>query len=586
MSILHQALNVNNDQELETLVETLDLSDSQYIHFMTALNEDMSVDGLRYILENLTKSFDNGSYEKLVEQFKKKPCTRKMKKVEEDTVYDHSWYEVKGGKYPKRTKEGVIIKEDVAKINPKVLDELYDIISENYGDEWLSDYDEVEFMDIEDAVYDFGNDIDGYDDSLRHRYALGLKELWKQKHKITESKEEVEEPISEEPVEEKPVSTADPELAKFIDQTEKVADNTMNPEILKGLSDSIASKIPLATDVEQMNKLGELKTKIDTKLNAASKAPVVEGYEYNPDDEEWFDIGDKVEFKWNVEGKGEVKIEGTVREVQTIGGNRYYNISSYNPETKRVENYYRVDPVGEEMKRIYDEDLDETCSSGCCSAGSVATIGKRLGKKPKKKKIPEAIDTKLFKESIFTDTPAESILEGHTFKYFMNEGRWYLSCDNALVKTFDKITMLESIDEIINGEEPSCGLLEGYSCYEMNLLMEGDITASNSTGNGFNDDNQLKAAIIASAEKNNKAPITDEEKNKLEQSADNPEIQKQNKDSADKLNLKVGQDVNIVNPETSELEKKQLTGVDKEKGLAFLKNKMGEIDIEPASKVQ
>ena len=120
----------------------------------------------------------------------------------------------------------------------------------------------------------------------------------------------------------------------------------------------------------------------------------------------------------------------------------------------------------------------------------------------------------------------------------------------------------------------------------MNLLMEGDITASNSTGNGFNDDNQLKAAIIASAEKNNKAPITDEEKNKLEQSADNPEIQKQNKDSADKLNLKVGQDVNIVNPETSELEKKQLTGVDKEKGLAFLKNKMGEIDIEPASKVQ
>ena len=111
MSILHQALNVNNDQELETLVETLDLSDSQYIHFMTALNEDMSVDGLRYILENLTKSFGNGSYEKLVEQFKKKPCARKMKKVEEDTVYDHSWYEVKGGKYPKRTKEGVIVKE-------------------------------------------------------------------------------------------------------------------------------------------------------------------------------------------------------------------------------------------------------------------------------------------------------------------------------------------------------------------------------------------------------------------------------------------------------------------------------------------
>ena len=90
MSILHQALNVNNDQELETLVESLDLSESQYINFMTVLNEDMSVDGLRYILENLTKSFGNGSYEKLVEQFKKKSCARTMKKVEEDRSEEHT----------------------------------------------------------------------------------------------------------------------------------------------------------------------------------------------------------------------------------------------------------------------------------------------------------------------------------------------------------------------------------------------------------------------------------------------------------------------------------------------------------------
>ena len=649
MSILHQALNVNNDQELETLVETLDLSDSQYIHFMTALNEDMSVDGLRYILENLTKSFGNGSYEKLVEQFKKKPCARKMKKVEEDTVYDHSWYEVKGGKYPKRTKEGVIvkesydepiqvwnlelkknpyisreeifkakeiffkeicdhadeypnfkelvkvlqslldkgiindkqykfcrtnwddlfgeydpdvygdsditesvIKEDVSKINPKVLDELYDIISDQMGDMYLANYDEVDFDNLLDSVDDFGNDIDGYNPALKKDYALALKAKWEKDNKdfendyildlsagifegaaITEAKEVIEEPdtIGEEPVEEKPVSTADPELAKFIDQTEKVVDNTLNPEILKGLSDSVASKIPLATDVEQMNKLGELKTKIDTKLNAASKAPVVEGYEYNPDDEEWFDVGDKVQFKWNVEGKGQVTYEGTVREVEKIGGNRYYNIASYNPETKRVENYFRVDPIGEEMKRIYDEDLDETCSGGCCSAGSVATIGKRLGKKPKKKKIPEAIDTKLFKESIYTDTPAESILEGHTFKYFMNEGKWYLSCDNALVKTFDKDVMIESVDEIINGEEPSCGLLKGYSCYEMNLLMEDISTISaDDEIKGISDD--VKNPVLFASSKignledykkeyDNMTADEKNEKNKLDQDVEN-----------------------------------------------------------------
>ena len=33
--------------------------------------------------------------------------------LDEDTVYDHSWYEVKGQKYPKRTKNGVEIKESI-----------------------------------------------------------------------------------------------------------------------------------------------------------------------------------------------------------------------------------------------------------------------------------------------------------------------------------------------------------------------------------------------------------------------------------------------------------------------------------------
>lgn len=32
--------------------------------------------------------------------------------IDEDTVYDHSWYENEDGKYPKRTKDGVIIEDD------------------------------------------------------------------------------------------------------------------------------------------------------------------------------------------------------------------------------------------------------------------------------------------------------------------------------------------------------------------------------------------------------------------------------------------------------------------------------------------
>ena len=334
-----------------------------------------------------------------------------------------------------------------------------------------------------------------------------------------------------------------------------------------------------------MNKLGELKTKIDTKINAVSNVTTVsESIEYNPDDEEWFDIGDQVSFKWNLEGNPDATILGTVKEIETIGGNRYYNIASYNKEKNRVENFFRVCPVSNEMKKIYEEAIDETCSGGCCGAGAVSGFAKRLGKAPKKKnkkRLPESFDTKLFKESILNDMPCESLLEGHKFKYFMNEGKWYLSCNNALVKTFDKDVMIESVDEIINGEEPSCGLLEGYSCYEMNILME-EITASTTAGSDMNDE-QLQAAIIASAQKNSNNNLNPQQENELKNNADNEQIKKQNIDAAKKLELNVGQTVTTTNPQTSQQEDSELAGVDKTKGLSFLKKTNGDIDIEPAT---
>ena len=720
MSKLYNALNVANDTELMELVESLDLSDKQYVDFMSALNEDLTEDGYRLVLENLTKSWMNGSYEKLQEQYKK-PSQKRTKKVEdwdyyygdeylgsakierdlktgkgktismkdkdgkdekieEDTVYDHSWYEVKGGKYPKRTKEGVIVKEDVSKINPKVLDELYEIISDQMGNMYLANYDEVDFDNLLDSVDDFGNDIDGYNPALKKDYALALKAKWEKDNKdyendyildlsagifesakdvadesiqdtdwnsfvqkigkryligntlcwqhlktyikvtkngnvyimqhndilrraftdcktfddiydklytknllpsvterhITEAKNIEDEPdtIAEEPVkEEKPVSTADPEIAKFIDQTEKVVDNTMNPEILQGLAASVEAKIPLATDVEQMNKLGELKAKIETKLNAASTAPVVEGY--NPEDEDIFEIGDQVSFKWNLEGDTDANLTGTVKEVQILGGNRYYNIASYNTEKERVENFYRVDPISNEMKKVNEpedvaeEELDETASCGATCCGSVASFGKRFGKTAKrknKKKLPEAIDTKLFKESIYTDTPAETVLEGHNLKYFMNEGKWYLSYDNALVKTYDKDVMIESIDEIVDGEEPSCGLLEGYSCYEMNVLMEtiDTITSEDDTGE------DMKGIHLGDMMSNNQAlfatsKITDLDayEKSDEYNAATPE-QKIEKDRINQeVEKEMGNEMQLIDPKSQEMKNVKLLGTKK-----------------------
>ncbi len=47
---------------------------------------------------------------------KKYPIKSKNKELDEDTVYDQSWYKVKGGKYPRKTKEGIICEEKINKI--------------------------------------------------------------------------------------------------------------------------------------------------------------------------------------------------------------------------------------------------------------------------------------------------------------------------------------------------------------------------------------------------------------------------------------------------------------------------------------
>lgn len=49
----------------------------------------------------------------LADQTKANMWRPSEEELDEDTVYDHSWYEVKGQKYPKRTKNGVEIKEGI-----------------------------------------------------------------------------------------------------------------------------------------------------------------------------------------------------------------------------------------------------------------------------------------------------------------------------------------------------------------------------------------------------------------------------------------------------------------------------------------
>lgn len=131
-----------------------------------------------------------------------------------------------------------------------------------------------------------------------------------------------------------------------------------------------------------------------------------------------------------------------------------------------------------------EEMLSETCSGGCTCAGSVSGFAKPIGscikrKKGKKKsKKTESVDAILFKEFILNDMPCSTTIDEHSFKHFMNEGKWYMSVDNSLVNTHDKEVMIETFDDIVSGESVD-NLLEDYSCYEMDLLMEDGDTKIN-----------------------------------------------------------------------------------------------------------
>ena len=79
MNNIYNAFNVQNEFELTKLIESFDLNNEEETELYSSLNESMSVDGIRYIVTELTKKYDNGSYEKLQEQLSKKPFKRTLK---------------------------------------------------------------------------------------------------------------------------------------------------------------------------------------------------------------------------------------------------------------------------------------------------------------------------------------------------------------------------------------------------------------------------------------------------------------------------------------------------------------------------
>lgn len=120
----------NNIENLET-INTLIKQISEYFNTLLSENVEYKVgqkvmyrkNGTIYVIRRIKDGFydlkdgySNQTYpvskETLDTNFKLlNESIEKTKKLEEDTVFDHSWYEVEGQKYPKRTKDGVQIKE-------------------------------------------------------------------------------------------------------------------------------------------------------------------------------------------------------------------------------------------------------------------------------------------------------------------------------------------------------------------------------------------------------------------------------------------------------------------------------------------
>lgn len=306
----------------------------------------------------------------------------------EDTVYDHSWYEVEKQKYPKRTKEGVIIKES---------------------------YDEP----IQDT------DWNSFVQKIGKRYLVGNTLCWQH-------------------------------LKTYI----KV---TKNGNVYIMQHNDILRRA--FTDCKTFDDIYD---KLYTKnlLPSVTESHITEAKNENNDE---------------IERIHNEYLENKLNAFQAIEDLYIYT----NFSTKEIDEIlYKWLEEKEKIKSDKEEkELNETCSAGATCAGSVSPVSIPMGKiaKRKRKKVSEDVDSILFKESILNDMPCESEINNHKFKYFMNEGKWYMGVDNCLVKTFDKGVMMETFDQIVDEMPVSASLLEDYSCYEMDLLMEEDDTTVNPT---------------------------------------------------------------------------------------------------------
>ena len=186
--------------------------------------------------------------------------------------------------------------------------------------------------------------------------------------------------------------------------------------------------------------------------------------EWDDDEDESEDSGNNEEPVWDGEDEEineTLRIAGVQLNEETVYDHSWFEVEGQK-YPKRTKNGVEGLPI------------KETCSAGATCAASVASVPSVKTKKKSKPRKPETADLSLFKESIKNDCPSTLSISNRMVSYKIVEGKGYLYIGNGIVKALGKNAILEAVDDIYN----NCldiDVLEGYSPYEMEILLEDDM---------------------------------------------------------------------------------------------------------------
>lgn len=143
--------------------------------------------------DGATQPFDNGSYEQVVNINGYEYTPAELKKLQKEYNFsDEEMQQIMNGEDPLADGATQPFKESVNDSYDNNIIELYNVISEEMGEDYLSDEEDDGFA-IRDTIIDFGREIlDNFDEENVDEYYEQLKNMYNEKHKDSWNNEIIE----------------------------------------------------------------------------------------------------------------------------------------------------------------------------------------------------------------------------------------------------------------------------------------------------------------------------------------------------------------------------------------------------------